>query len=43
MNSISINKQDMLLMAVFIAAVLAGPVILKPFGAGYPDLSLIHI
>ena len=38
MNSISINKQDMLLMAVFIAAVLAGPVILKPFGAGYPDL-----
>ncbi len=29
---------DALLLLVFVAAVLAGPVILAPFGAGYPDL-----
>lgn len=34
----SISKKDLLLLACFIAAVLLGPIILKPFGAGYPDL-----
>lgn len=34
----SISKKDLLLLAVFTAAVLAGPIILKPIGAGYPDL-----
>ncbi len=29
---------DLLLLACFAAAVLAGPIILAPFGAGYPDL-----
>ena len=34
----STKAADALLFAVFIAAALAGPVILAPFGAGYPDL-----
>jgi ABC-type branched-subunit amino acid transport system permease subunit len=38
MQFTSISKKDLLLFAVFTAAVLAGPVILKPIGAGYPDL-----
>ncbi|MEO1493005.1 MAG: branched-chain amino acid ABC transporter permease [Pseudomonadota bacterium] len=29
---------DLILLACFSAAVLAGPIILAPFGAGYPDL-----
>jgi len=34
-----IKKQsDLVLLLCFAAAVLAGPVILQPFGAGYPDL-----
>ncbi|WP_202396178.1 branched-chain amino acid ABC transporter permease [Stappia sediminis] len=32
------RHSDTILMLVFIAAVLAGPVILEPVGAGYPDL-----
>ena len=32
------QKNDLILLVCFIAAVLAGPVILAPFGAGYPDL-----
>jgi len=32
------NKKDLLLLLVFSAFVLAGPIILAPFGAGYPDL-----
>jgi len=31
-------RYDGLLFAVFCVAVLAGPVLLAPFGAGYPDL-----
>ncbi|MEQ8804971.1 MAG: branched-chain amino acid ABC transporter permease [Rhodospirillales bacterium] len=38
MHPTSITKKDLLLLAVFTAAVLAGPVILQPIGAGYPDL-----
>jgi ABC-type branched-subunit amino acid transport system permease subunit len=34
----SISKKDLILLAVFIAAVLSGPIILQPIGAGYPDL-----
>ncbi len=29
---------DLILLACFAAAVMAGPIILAPFGAGYPDL-----
>ena len=32
------SQKDLLLLAIFSAAVLAGPIILAPFGAGYPDL-----
>ncbi len=32
------QNNDRLLMLLFIIAVLAGPIILAPFGAGYPDL-----
>lgn len=39
MSAISSTKtSDMLLMLVFAAAVLGGPILLAPFGAGYPDL-----
>lgn len=39
MTAIKTNSTtDMILLACFTAAVLAGPVILAPFGAGYPDL-----
>ena len=34
----TISKKDLALLAIFTAAVLAGPIILKPIGAGYPDL-----
>ena len=34
----SSKSTDMILLAVFTVLVLAGPVILAPFGAGYPDL-----
>jgi len=32
------KNSDLLLLICFAAAVLAGPIIMKPFGAGYPDL-----
>lgn len=32
------NKKDLLLLLIFSVMVLAGPIILAPFGAGYPDL-----
>ena len=32
------RTNDMLLLIIFAAAVFAGPIILAPFGAGYPDL-----
>lgn len=32
------QNNDRLLMTLFIIAILAGPIILAPFGAGYPDL-----
>ena len=32
------KTNDMLLLIVFAVAVFAGPIILAPFGAGYPDL-----
>ncbi len=31
-------RQDLMLCVVFAAAVLAGPILLAPLGAGYPDL-----
>ena len=31
-------KSDAVLMVCFAAVALAGPIILAPFGAGYPDL-----
>ena len=34
----STNQKDLLLFLFFSAAVLAGPIILQPFGAAYPDL-----
>ena len=34
----NLKKADRLLMLFFIFMVIAGPVILAPFGAGYPDL-----
>ncbi|MCG8693321.1 MAG: branched-chain amino acid ABC transporter permease [Minwuiales bacterium] len=34
----SMTKSDLLLLLCFAAAVLAGPVLLAPIGAGYPDL-----
>ena len=33
-----IKNNDRLLLIFFIVMVLAGPIILAPFGAGYPDL-----
>lgn len=33
-----LSKSDRLLFVFFVVMVLAGPVILAPFGAGYPDL-----
>ena len=38
MKLFSMDKKDLLLLLCFSAAVLTGPVILEPFGAGYPDL-----
>jgi ABC-type branched-subunit amino acid transport system permease subunit len=38
MKMFSMDKKDLLLLLCFSAAVLTGPVILEPFGAGYPDL-----
>ncbi|WP_425403662.1 branched-chain amino acid ABC transporter permease [Hwanghaeella sp.] len=38
MNIFAMDKKDLLLLLVFSVAVLAGPIILEPFGAGYPDL-----
>ncbi|MEM7685448.1 MAG: branched-chain amino acid ABC transporter permease [Pseudomonadota bacterium] len=32
------KTSDMILLVCFAAAVLAGPIIMAPFGAGYPDL-----
>lgn len=38
MNIFAMNKSDAILFLCFSAAVLAGPVLLTPIGAGYPDL-----
>ncbi len=38
MNMFAMNRSDLLLFVSFAAAVLAGPIILAPIGAGYPDL-----
>ena len=32
------KNRDLILLICFAAAVFAGPIIMKPFGAGYPDL-----
>tara|TARA_R110002096_G_scaffold194342_2_gene376421 strand:+ start:1040 stop:2200 length:1161 start_codon:yes stop_codon:yes gene_type:complete len=32
------QRNDLILLIIFSAAVLAGPIILEPIGAGYPDL-----
>ena len=34
----SLNRSDLLLLVCFSAAVLAGPVLMAPLGAEYPDL-----
>ena len=38
MNILSLSRSDLITLVCFIIVVLAGPVILEPFGAGYPDL-----
>ncbi len=38
MSLFAMNRNDLILLACFAAAVLAGPIILAPVGAGYPDL-----
>ena len=38
MKILSMSRNDLILLVCFSAAVLAGPVILTPIGAGYPDL-----
>ena len=38
MKILKINRSDLLLMIGFIAAVILGPIIMKPLGGGYPDL-----
>ena len=38
MNQSSLKRNDLLLLIGFIVAVILGPIILKPFGGGYPDL-----
>ncbi len=38
MNLLNLDRKDLLLFAIFSAAVLAGPILLAPIGAGYPDL-----
>ena len=38
MNIFAMDRNDLLLFAGFVFCVLAGPFILEPFGAGYPDL-----
>ena len=38
MSKTILEKNDLLLLVCFAAAVLAGPIILAPIGAGYPDL-----
>ena len=38
MSLFAMNRSDLILLVCFAAAVLAGPIILAPIGAGYPDL-----
>ena len=38
MSLFAMNRSDLILFVCFAAAVLAGPIILAPIGAGYPDL-----
>ncbi len=38
MRNSSMSKNDLILLFCFSAAILAGPIILAPIGAGYPDL-----
>ena len=38
MSLFKLSRNDFILFVVFSAAVLAGPIILTPIGAGYPDL-----
>ncbi len=38
MSLFAIHRNDLILLVCFVAAVLLGPVILSPIGAGYPDL-----
>ncbi len=38
MKYLAMNRNDLILLVCFAAAVLAGPIILAPIGAGYPDL-----
>ena len=36
--SLTLSRNDLILLAGYAIAVLSGPIILAPFGAGYPDL-----
>lgn len=38
MKLFAMSRNDILLFVVFVAFTLGGPIILAPFGAGYPDL-----
>lgn len=38
MSLFKLSRNDLILFVVFCVAVMAGPIILKPLGAGYPDL-----
>ena len=38
MSLFAMNRNDLILFVCFVAAVLLGPIILSPIGAGYPDL-----
>ena len=38
MKMLKMNRSDLVLMIGFIAAVILGPIIMKPCGGGYPDL-----
>ncbi len=38
MRSLSLSRNDLILLAGYTLAVLGGPIIMAPLGAGYPDL-----
>lgn len=38
MKLLTLSRNDLILLILFAAAVMAGPIMLEPIGAGYPDL-----